>query len=200
MASGCSKKSVQASGRAPQTSGDSWSRRLNSSHRVAFQVPSSRPVHSSHDSRWKPWQSERESRAGIPQLSPKPLPPVVLSLSLWLSCPHKTPRPRLTVAPPNSIKAISVEVTRACRLALRNLHTDPHLNFCLRRPWSWGARWQPGLTCPTRVLQCPLSCWHYTPSLWPWSPWTLSRSVSMTPARVASLLCCWICMYRVGVA
>lgn len=55
-----------------QTSGDSRARRLNLSQRVTFQVLLSQPEHSSHVSRWKPWQ--REIRAGIPQLPPKPLP------------------------------------------------------------------------------------------------------------------------------
>lgn len=36
-------------------------------------------MHSSHDSRWKPWQ--KEPQADIPQLSPKPLPLVVLSVA-----------------------------------------------------------------------------------------------------------------------
>lgn len=36
----------------------------------------------------------------------------------------------------------------------------------------------------------PLLCWHYTPSLWPWSLWTLSRTVSITTTRRRLLVTC----------
>lgn len=36
----------------------------------------------------------------------------------------------------------------------------------------------------------PLLCWHYTPSLWPWSLWTLSCSVSMTTTQGRLLVTC----------
>lgn len=87
-----------------QTSGDSRSRQLNSSQRVTFQVLLSRPEHSSHDSRWKPWQ--REIRAGIPQLSPQPLP-------------YSPSLPRLS-----SIAAVRMELTWPCRFHSRPLTPD----------------------------------------------------------------------------
>lgn len=33
-------------------------------------------------------------------------------------------------------------------------------------------------------------CWHYTPSLWPWNLWTLSRSVSMATTQGRLLVTC----------
>lgn len=36
----------------------------------------------------------------------------------------------------------------------------------------------------------PLLCWHYTPSLWPWSLWTLSCTVSMTTTQQRLLVTC----------
>lgn len=36
----------------------------------------------------------------------------------------------------------------------------------------------------------PLLCWHYTPSLWPWSLRTLSRPVSMTTTQGRLLVTC----------
>lgn len=36
----------------------------------------------------------------------------------------------------------------------------------------------------------PVLCWHYTPSLWPWSLWTLSCTVSMTTTQGRLLVTC----------
>lgn len=36
----------------------------------------------------------------------------------------------------------------------------------------------------------PVLCWHYTPSLWPWSPWALSCTVSMTTTQGRLLVTC----------
>lgn len=98
--------------------------RLYLPREMAFQVPSSKPVHSSRDSRVKPRQ--RESRADIPQLSPKPLPARHSLSGSLLPMQRQGPA---DCCPLSSIVAISVEVTGACRLTQENLHADPHLNF-----------------------------------------------------------------------
>lgn len=148
-------------------------------------------MHSSHDSRWKPWQ--RESRADIPQLSPKPLP-TSHSLS-GLPLPIQCQGPA-DCCPLSSIKAISAEVTRACRFTRENLHADPHLNFFSLSVrglcWSPGQRWQDStqLNISKLGITMPVLCWHYTPSLWPWSRWTLSCTVSMTTTQGRLLVTC----------
>lgn len=133
-------------------------------------------------------------------LNPSPL--VILSGLLF---PIRCQGPA-DCCPLSSIKAIRVEVTRACRFTHKNLHADLHLNFFFSshgRHWSPGLRWQDSaqLNMSELGITMPVLCWHYTPSLWPWSLWTLSCTVSMTTTRkVASHLCWWICMDRVGVA
>lgn len=129
-------------------SGGSRSRRLNLSRRVTFQVLLSQPEHSSHDSRWKPWQ--REIRAGIPQLSPKPLP-------------DSPPFPFLS-----SAAAVRTEATWA-RSTKTWLWPTPEL---LSWPLTPGRRWRA-----SSQLNSSLLCWRNTLSLW---PWTLSSTVSMT--------------------
>lgn len=53
-------------------------------------------------------------------------------------------------------------------------------------------RWQDSaqLNMSELGITMPLLCWHYTPSLWPWSLWTLSCTVSMTTTRGTLLVTC----------
>lgn len=118
-------------------------------------------------------------------------PSVSLSLSPGPPVPIQCQGPA-DCCPLSSIKAISVEVTRACRLAQENLHTDPHLNFCLLASMILGPRWQDSaqLNMSESGVTMPPLCWHYTPSLWPWSLWTLSCTVSMTTTQARLRVAC----------
>lgn len=83
-------------------------------------------------------------------LNPSPL---VIPSGLPVSIPCQGPA---DYCPLSSIKAISVEVTRACRLSQENLYTDLHLNFFVKRS-------QPLLIPRTRVTGFSLTfrSWPY---------------------------------------
>lgn len=123
---------------------DKWRFQIPSAKLVAaggIPVLSSQPVHSTHGSRWKPWQ--RVCRADIPQLSPKPLPSrhslSGLPLSIWCQGPADC-------CPLSSIKAIIVEVTGACHFPT------------VTRTWTYSLAFmiftvQFSITCQSWVLQ-----------------------------------------------
>lgn len=102
-----------------------------------------------------------------------PSPPVIPSLACLSPVQCQGPA---DFCPLSSIKAISVEVTRACRLTQENLHTDPHLNFislalmAFADPQDRGDRTQLGLTCQRWAAQCPRSVDithpHYGPEVY----------------------------------
>lgn len=123
-----------------------------------------------------------------------PSPPVILPLALPLPVRCQGPA---DCCPLSSIKAISVEVTGACRLAQENLHADLHLNF-----FPLGGRTQLSLTCQEfgYYNACALLTLH-TLIMAPKSMNIILHCLHDNDSgKVASHLCWWICMYRVGVA
>lgn len=109
--------------------------------------------------------------------------------------------------PLSSIKAISVEVTRACRFTQGKSPRwpTPELFFFSIHGlcWSqdWGDRTQLSLTCQSWVLLCLCSVDITHPHYGLKSMNIILHCLHDNDSgKVASHLCWWICMYRVGVA